>query len=517
MKKLITLIFLTVLFVPYAFLGVEIKAQNSPLILNLNQEDAKQEVSNIENTTIATSYSDDDMQENIGFNGEDTDLTGKGVTVAILDTGIYPDHEVFGTWYNRILAFYDAVEEIQFAIPYDIDFHGTYVASILGGNSTEYKGVAPDVNFVIIQIGEEEDDSIESDYKYIKEAVDWIIDNKDIYDIRIVSISAGIEPKMDNTKQLDKMNKLVQDLTEEDILVVAAAGNFNPEPFENADGKINAPSSSKYALSVGGVNLLGGIYSESCKGPSHEGVTKPDVCALAVQVDGADTGNPSDYDHETGTSAAAPLVSGLAALMLEEDSKLDALEIKNIIQMTAHTTNFITLKDNTYGSGVIQGYAALDALKKPEKITKFMECEISLSNEFKVFCLPLDLKANHYFFKLTQLGDVRAEMILYDSDHDGYGNPIIITHTYFQNVMDINVLEDHEYYLTVKLANGTKGKFLLQITFDYYTTYIFIGVVFFFCVMYIIHWIWFKESIRENEIEEYDNSNTEFFIEDFFE
>ncbi|MCJ7648022.1 MAG: S8 family serine peptidase, partial [Candidatus Lokiarchaeota archaeon] len=421
-----------------------------------------------------------DAQDYIGLSPNlwNGNLTGKGVTVAVLDTGIQPNHDTFtydGTqsWNERIKVFYDESIENSSSNPYDIQWHGTWATSILGGNSSSYIGVAPGVDFVIMKLFYDDGSEIITSSQILEKAVDWLIENKEIYDIKIVSMSFGVKPTSDNTNGLDQLNRIVTQLVDENILVVAAAGNDNDASNEPT---INSPASAKSVLAVGGVDYYGEMYTKSSRGPTYEGVIKPDVCAPAVSVYGAyPSFSSNSYTYATGTSASTPFVAGLAALMIEKDPTLTALQLKNIISITSYRTIYPQTKsDNIQGWGISQGYAALGALDSPIIMTDNIQFNVNLNENFSVFCQPIILHPNHYFFELSQLGDISAEMYLFDSNPDGYGSPVLISHSINGlSILDPTkrmgafVSDTHEYFLVVKSLEQKSGDFTLQLVIEY--------------------------------------------------
>ena len=421
-----------------------------------------------------------EAQDHIGLSSSlwDRNLTGKGVTVAVLDTGIQPNHDTFtydgaNNWNERIKVFYDEAIENTTSSPYDIHWHGTWAASILGGNSSSYTGVAPGVEFVIMQLFYDDGSEIITSSDVLEKAVDWLIENKEIYDIKVVSMSFGVKPTADNINILDQLDGFVNKLVDDNILVVAAAGNDHDDPNEPT---INAPASAMSVLAVGGVDYDGEMYISSSRGPTYEGVLKPDVCAPAVSVYGAYP-SPSfnDYAFASGTSASTPFVAGLAALMIEKDPSLTARQIKNIISLTSYRTIFPqTIADNIQGWGISQGYAALEALDKPIIMTDNIQFNINLNENYSVFCQPITLHPNHYFFELNQLNDVSAEMYLFDSIPDRYGSPILMSHsinglTLSNPTKNMGAFVDvqKQYFLVVKSLEQKTGNFTLKLVIEY--------------------------------------------------
>lgn len=422
-----------------------------------------------------------DAGDKIGLdnNSWDQDLTGNGVTVAVLDTGIYANHSAFTddgalAWNERIIAFYNNSINSTDNFPEDIEGHGTWAASILGGNSTNYQGVAPDVKLLIMKVFELDGGDAVSSIAILDSAINWLITNNDIYNVSIASMSFGAKPEDDNLEEIKALEGVVKKLVDAGILVVTAAGNYGGG---NAMSTVTSPGSDKSVLTVGGVDYEGDMFSGSGKGPTHEGIIKPDVCAPAVLVKGAKSGlDPNETTYKSGTSASTPFVAGLAALMLEREPTLTSVELKSILCLTSYRTVAPrTIKDNIQGWGIVQGYAALDALENPISISQDSIIDISLTSTFRVYCQPITLELGHYFFELTQFGTGEAEMYLFDSIPDIYGNPILLTKTMndfilFDPSQTIGAvsLGTHNFYLVVKLVEDTGiGSFRITLIFDF--------------------------------------------------
>jgi len=221
--------------------------------------------------------------------------TGKGVGIAIIDTGVYP-HSDFITPRNRIVGWHDAVDgRTQ---PYDDGGHGTHVAGDAAGSGAasegKFKSFAPDADIVGIKVlgrsgGKTSD---------VLEGIEWAIKNKERYNIKVINMSLG--HKAFNYLE-DPTDIAVQQAFDAGITVVVAAGNDGPE-----EKTVAAPGDSPFAITVGAVDDKNTpdrsddtLTPFSSCGPTPDGLIKPDIVA-------------------PGESIIAPLAPGSKA---EEDGK----------------------------------------------------------------------------------------------------------------------------------------------------------------------------------------------------
>ncbi|MFX0057732.1 MAG: S8 family serine peptidase [Candidatus Hodarchaeota archaeon] len=513
MRKQILIIF-AFLIIP--LVSLSLLEQDNCLLLNdsdINSEILELNGKLKSSSTISLNYA---AQDYIGLTEDlwENNLTGKDITIAILDTGIYPNHSVFtdnglNNWNKRIIAFYDETIDNVSDTPYDIQWHGTWAASILGGNSSEYTGVAPEVKFIILRLFYKEGYEIVTTLPILENGINWILDyNRENQNntIKVVSMSFGVKPTSTNLPYINAMNQIVDKLSKEGILVVAAAGNDGESTNHGGFGTINAPASAKSVLAVGGVDYDGEMYSLSSKGPTHNGIIKPDVCAPAVNVYGAyPSAPPLDYLYASGTSASTPFVAGLAALMLEKNQNLTPQQLKNIISLTSFKTiNPRIVKDNVQGWGIVQGYAIMDALRTPFLFTQNTEISISLNENETVYCLPITLQPNHYFFELEQLNSTKAEMFIFDFYPDNYGNPILISDSIndfpSEKRMGVFTTRTHEYFLVVKLLERYSGNFIIKLVLEYRIGIIIaLSAINFIALVYAIKIIFnFKKENKRN-------------------
>ncbi|WP_223069096.1 S8 family peptidase [Paenibacillus caui] len=293
-----------------------------------------------------------------------TVLTGKGVTVAVVDTGIYPHPDLEG----RITSFVDFVNNRT--EPYDDNGHGTHCAGDVAGNglrsSGKYAGPAPEASlFGVKVLNKMGSGSLET----IIQGVDWCIQhNEDVPEdpIHIISMSLGSTPQPYASENDDPMVKIVEEAWAAGITVCVAAGNEGPD-----SGTIASPGISSEVITVGALDDNNTdttrdddtVASFSSRGPTPYGVVKPDVLAPGVNIvslrspnsylDKLQKSNRVDGDYFTlsGTSMATPICAGVAALMKQANPGAMPDQIK---QMLISGADLWTDRDpNVYGAGYI--------------------------------------------------------------------------------------------------------------------------------------------------------------------
>lgn len=242
---------------------------------------------------------------------------GKGVKVAVLDTGIDRNHpDVAG----------QIVARHNFAGGDDRDVvgHGTHVASTIAGTGAasngRYRGVAPGASLLDGRVCE----SMGCAESAILAGMNWAGEQG----ARIINLSLGSP----DTPGTDPLEQAVNTLTEKyGTLVVAAAGNDGPEA-----ATLSSPASASTALAVGAVDKSDELASFSSRGPSAEsGAFKPEITAPGVDItaarsrDTADGAPAADYQAMSGTSMATPHVVGAAALLAQRDPKATPADLKN--------------------------------------------------------------------------------------------------------------------------------------------------------------------------------------------
>ena len=249
--------------------------------------------------------------------------TGKGIGVCILDTGIYEHIDFTG----RIWAFYDFLAFKR--QPYDDNGHGTHVAGLVAGDGTasmgKYRGAAPGCGIIALKVLDRYGTGSQDD---VLRALRWIRENRQQYRIRVVNISVGTtcNSKRNHARLLES----VEQLWDEGVVVVTAAGNQGPRP-----GSITAPGSSKKVITVGSSDLLEGRSAISGRGPTEECVCKPDIVAPGNKIMSCVPGKPYSYGVKSGTSMSTPLVTGAIACALEKNPALTNTDIKTMLMNSA--------------------------------------------------------------------------------------------------------------------------------------------------------------------------------------
>lgn len=247
--------------------------------------------------------------------------TGKGITVAVMDTGIiqHPDFD------RRILEFKDFTLGRKNA--YDDNGHGSHVAGIIAGSGKMsrgiYKGIAPECNLVIAKVLDRKGNG---NTTQVIEAIDDIIAKQEKYNIRILNISVGMLPSADEQEKKSLINA-VEKAWNAGIVVVAAAGNNGPK-----QNTVTIPGQCKSIITVGSIDDYSGIKKGLRNGYSGRGPTdccaiKPEILAPGTEIKSC-SNRGNSYEIKSGTSMSAPIISGSIALLLQKYPKMTPAEVK---------------------------------------------------------------------------------------------------------------------------------------------------------------------------------------------
>lgn len=255
------------------------------------------------------------------------DCFGKGISVAVIDTGISP-HFDFVMGHNRVKKFVDLVNKCN--VMYDDNGHGTFVAGVCAGSGLmsfgKLKGFASECDIVSIKAL---DNNGEANAVTILDAMEWVFDNHKKYNIKVVCMSFGSEPLGIN----DPIMRGAEKLWNNGIVVVAAAGNSGPK-YQT----IKSPGISSKIITVGGFNdnrdgckfnkNFFEIAEFSSRGPAFSKI-KPDLVAPSVDI--VSCGTKNNYVSLSGTSVSAPMIAGICVLIIEKYPTLRPDQIKKML------------------------------------------------------------------------------------------------------------------------------------------------------------------------------------------
>jgi len=310
--------------------------------------------------------------DNVRTMSTDGALDGSGVGIAILDSGIYGAHTSFTdtqTGLSRIVVNIDFTGEGRTDDPYG---HGTHVAAAAAGNGIvsrgEYIGIAPRAKLVNLRVLNSIGTGSVSN---VLAAFNWLLSNAATYNVRVVNLSLGM-PAI-NSYKFDPLCVAARMLVDRGIVVVAAAGNNGKNSAgQKIYGQVHSPGNEPSVLTVGAVDTFGTdqrgddtIATYSSRGPTrsywtdefgvkhYDNLIKPEIAApgnktifaespnnyLLSQnpsLDASVSNSPTRRQMMlSGTSMAAPLVSGAAALMFEANPTLTPNLIKTLLMYTA--------------------------------------------------------------------------------------------------------------------------------------------------------------------------------------
>lgn len=289
-------------------------------------------------------------------------ITGEGVLLGLLDTGFdWKNHESLKD--ATVVAEYDFIFKDESTANDSLDNpsqhnHGTLVFSIVGGfKDSSLIGAAFGSEFILAKT-----EDIRSE-KHIEEdnyaaALEWM----ESYGVDITSSSLGystFDPPEFSYSYSDMdgkttiVTKAVELAFRRGVVTISSAGNEGNSSWRY----ITAPADGINTLAIGAVNSNNEVVSFSSRGPSYDGRIKPEVVTQGVGVYCAAAGNFTGYLSASGTSVAAPIASGISALLLSAYPHLKNTQIRNILIETA---------DNSSSPNNERGYGLLSAVKAIE-------------------------------------------------------------------------------------------------------------------------------------------------------
>src|SRR5215510_1095000 len=304
-------------------------------------------------------------------------ISGRGVTVAVLDTGVDGTH---GDLAGRVVQNLKLADTQSLGIGFNYPLatpslsntdqiygHGTFVAGVIAGNGQQsqgkYAGVAPGANILGLSAGD-------ASLLFVLSGFDYLLANAANFNVRVVNCSFSANTVFDVN---DPVNIATKMLTDNDVSVVFSAGNTGP----GADS-LNPYSVAPWVISTGATDNSGRLADFSSRGEFGSRLFRPTLVAPGVNtvslrpstlasvttVDGLAANDvslaPTEIPYYTtgsGTSYSAPQVSGTIALMLEANPKLTPAQIRDILQRTA--TPLPAYYPYEVGAGLLNAQAAV--------------------------------------------------------------------------------------------------------------------------------------------------------------
>ncbi|MFN6962175.1 MAG: S8 family serine peptidase [Pyrinomonadaceae bacterium] len=303
-------------------------------------------------------------------------VTGRGITVAVLDTGVNGQlGDLAGRMAQNVRLTDLQSAPFGFTQPAPIENlantdlvagHGTFVAGLIAGSGAasngKFNGVAPGAKLLGLSAGD-------ANLTYVLAGFDYLLDRGAAYGVKVVNCSFSAAAPFDLN---DPVNIATKILTDRGINVVFSAGNGGP-----GNGTMNPYAAAPWVVSVGATDRNGRLAGFSARGSFGDELQHPTLLAPGVDVvslrslatttsgtglGGADpqrltVGEMPHYTTGSGTSFSAPQVAGTIALMLETNPNLTPAEIKDILARTA--TPLPNYFYHEAGAGMLNSYAAV--------------------------------------------------------------------------------------------------------------------------------------------------------------
>jgi len=313
-------------------------------------------------------------------------LTGDGVTVAVLDSGVAANHDDLPG--GTVVFFADFVN--YRTKRYDDFGHGTHVAGIIAGKGTDSggktAGVAPGAKLVVLKVLDKDGNGTISN---AIAALEWLATNGPALGVRVVNLSFGARPV--EQPEDDPLALAAKALVDKGIVVVAAAGNNGQDGDRKIWGGIPSPADAPWVITVGASSTLGTLTRKddkmagfSSRGPAVGRIAKPDLVASGVGTVSTIASEAGMYNSQSqflvkascplftfcpttlftpymsmsGTSMAAPVVTGTVALMLQADPNLTPNMVKAILQYTAEIHSGYSALEQ--GAGFLNALGAVE-------------------------------------------------------------------------------------------------------------------------------------------------------------
>jgi serine protease AprX len=313
-----------------------------------------------------------------------TPLTGRGVTVAVLDTGLDGTHaDLSGRVVQNVKLLDTQSLSLGFNNPLATENlpntdqaygHGTFVAGVIAGNGTrsngKYSGVAPNARLVGLSAGD-------LTLSFVLSGFDYLLANNEKLNVRVLNCSFSANALYDVN---DPVNIATRILTEHGVNVVFSAGNTG-----SGLHTLNPYAVAPWVISVGATDNLGHLASFSSRGDFgsalfHPTLVAPGVGIVSLRASGVNLTGTNGlaggdaslastelpfYTTASGTSFSAPQVAGTVALMLEANPNLTPAQVRDILCRTA--TPLPNYYQHEAGAGMLNAYAAMLEAAFPQR------------------------------------------------------------------------------------------------------------------------------------------------------
>jgi serine protease AprX len=310
-------------------------------------------------------------------------LTGRGVSVAVLDTGLDGTHgDLAGRVAQNVKLLDSQSVSVGFTSPASLENvpntdqvygHGTFVAGLIAGDGARsggaYTGVAPGAKLVGLSAGE-------LNLFHVLAGFDYLLRRPDL-GVRVVNCSFSANAVYDEN---DPVNVATRMLTDHGINIVFSAGNSGPGLHT-----LNPYAAAPWVVSVGATDHKGRLASFSARGEfdgraTHPTLVAPGVNVISLRGSGTSlvgaSGIPASrrlsvtevpyYTTGSGTSFSAPQAAGTIALMLEANPRLTPAQVRDILRRTA--TPLPPYYRHEVGAGMLNAHAAVLEAAFPERL-----------------------------------------------------------------------------------------------------------------------------------------------------
>jgi len=370
-------------------------------------------------------------------------ITGKGITIAILDAGFWGTntHESFTQLFyeNRITHTRNFLHGDSIIYDEKSD-HGTMVLSCMAGAGIVHAkkmGMATGANFMLGIISKEYGNQYRAEERYIA-GVEWA----DQYGANIINISGGPNENSYFAEDMDGKTPVIsfacKMAARKGILVVAAAGNNG----DHLERQLLPPAETDSVLSVTAMGDSGYVANYSSVGPPPDFRRKPDICAPGSVFVAAHDRRGDEYADSDGTSFSAPLVAGFAACLMELYPDITAMGTIDSLHKCAHLYPYY---DYAHGYGVPQaGYFFRSENSNVEAAFTFNRSEIGITIQMNrgADTLTGSINTRLMFWNLT---DSTGRIVEYNVIEVNSPNPVQV------NFADY---EHHEAYKMCVWYNG---------------------------------------------------------------